>query len=77
MTTTPNIIVMNHPTREQLEKIYDILDECFSVGRAFFQERLDLDTTYDPDTTWFAMVDGKIASNVQIFPFHIRVGQRS
>ncbi|WP_440960238.1 GNAT family N-acetyltransferase [Paenibacillus nitricinens] len=75
MTTTPNIIVMNHPTREQLEKIYDILDECFSVGRAFFQERLDLDTTYDPDTTWFAMVDGKIASNVQIFPFHIRVGQ--
>lgn len=35
MTTTPNIIVMNHPTREQLENIYDILDECFSVGRAF------------------------------------------
>ncbi|SDF74774.1 Acetyltransferase (GNAT) domain-containing protein [Fontibacillus panacisegetis] len=75
MTTTPNIIVMNHPTREQLEKIYDILDECFSVGRAFFQERLDLDTSYDPDTTWFATVDGEIASNVQIFPLSIRVGQ--
>ena len=77
MTTTldKNIIVTNQPTREQLEKIYDILDECFSVGRAFFQERLDRDTTYDPNTTWFAMVDGKIASNVQIFPLHIRVGQ--
>lgn len=77
MSTTPdkNIIVTNQPTREQLETIYDILDECFSVGRDFFQERLDLDTTYDPDTTWFAMVDGKIASNVQIFPLHIRVGQ--
>lgn len=75
MTTTPNIIVMNHPTREQLEKIYDVLDACFSVGRTFFQERLDLDTTYDPDTTWFVTVDGEIASNVQIFPLSIRVGQ--
>lgn len=75
MTTTPDILVKNHPTREQLELIYDILDECFPVGRAFFQERLDHDTAYDPDTTWFATVDGKIASNVQIFPLHIRVGR--
>lgn len=74
MTTTPDILVKNHPTREQLEYIYDLLDECFPVGRAFFQERLDRDTTYDPDTTWFATVDSKIASNVQIFPLHIRVG---
>ncbi|MFX3636218.1 MAG: GNAT family N-acetyltransferase [Candidatus Pristimantibacillus sp.] len=73
--TDKNIIVTNQPTREQLEKIYNVLDECFSVGRAFFQERLDLDSTYDPETTWFAMVDGEIASNVQIFPLSIRVGQ--
>jgi predicted acetyltransferase len=77
MTTVSDmsINVMNRPTREQLERIYDILDECFTVGRAFFQERLDLDHAYDPDTTWFAMVDGELAANVQIFPLSIRVGQ--
>lgn len=77
MTTASgrNIIVTNRPTRDQLEKIYDILGECFSVGRAFFQERLDLDSTYDPATTWFAAVDGQIAANVQIFPLSVRVGQ--
>lgn len=75
MTTTPDISVKNHPSKEQLEVIYDLLDKCFSVGRDFFQERLDQDTAYDPDTTWFAAVDGKIASHVQIFPLHIRVGR--
>ncbi|WEK54994.1 MAG: GNAT family N-acetyltransferase [Candidatus Cohnella colombiensis] len=77
MTTVSDmsINVTNRPTREQLEQIYDILDECFTVGRAFFQERLDRDNAYDPDTTWFAMVDGQIAANVQIFPLSIRVGQ--
>lgn len=75
MTTTPDIIVKNHPSREQLEVIYDLLDKCFSVGRDFFQERLDQDTAYDPDTTWFAEVNGEIASHVQIFPLYIRVGR--
>lgn len=77
MTTTPEptISVTNRPSREQLEQIYDILDECFSVGRGYFQERLDLDTSYDPDTTWFATVGGQVAANVQIFPLPIRVGQ--
>lgn len=77
MTTASDrkVIVTNRPGRDQLEKIYDILDECFSVGRAYFQERLDLDSAYDPDTTWFATVDGKIAANVQIFPLSVRVGQ--
>ncbi|MEK3903762.1 GNAT family N-acetyltransferase [Paenibacillus sp. FSL R7-0179] len=77
MTTTPepNISVTNRPGREQLEQIYDILDECFAVGRGYFQERLDLDSSYDPDTTWFATVGGKVAANVQIFPLSIRVGQ--
>lgn len=73
--TTPDITVRNHPSREELELIYDLLDKCFSEGRDFFQERVDQDTAYDPDTTWFATVDGKIASHVQIFPLQIRVGQ--
>lgn len=77
MTTASDasIHVTNRPTRQQLERIYDILDECFTVGRAFFQDRLDHDNGYDPDTTWFATVDGEIAANVQIFPLSIRVGQ--
>ena len=69
------INVTNRPTRQQLERIYEILDECFTVGRAFFQDRLDRDQAYDPATTWFATVDGEIAANVQIFPLSIRVGQ--
>lgn len=76
MTTPENTIsVSNHASREQLEKIYDILGEVFSIGRTYFQERLDFDSTYNPDTTWFATVNNTIASTVQIFPLHIRVGQ--
>ncbi|WP_270164476.1 GNAT family N-acetyltransferase [Paenibacillus sp. SYP-B4298] len=77
MTTSaePRILVTNRPTAEQLEQIYNLLDRCFAVGRAFFQERLDQDRAYDPATTWFAMVDDAIASTVQIFPLSIRVGQ--
>ncbi len=77
MTTVSDrsVTVTNRPTREQLERIYDILDECFAVGKAFFQARLDRDRAYDPDTTWFATVDGEIAANVQIFPLSIRVGR--
>ncbi|MBO9599814.1 MAG: GNAT family N-acetyltransferase [Cohnella sp.] len=77
MTTVSDmsINVTNRPTREQLERIYEILDECFTVGKAFFQDRLDHDQAYDPATTWFATVDGEIAANVQIFPLSIRVGQ--
>jgi predicted acetyltransferase len=77
MTTVSDMSVniTNRPTGEQLERIYDMLDECFTVGRAFFQARLDRDSAYDPDTTWFATVDGELAANVQIFPLSIRVGQ--
>ncbi|QCT00953.1 GCN5-like N-acetyltransferase [Paenibacillus algicola] len=77
MTKEPgrSIVVTNQPTREQLDAIFDILDQCFSAGRAFFQERLELDSTYHPDTTWFATVDGQVAANVQIFPLAIRVGK--
>lgn len=77
MTTVSDmsITVTNRPNRQQLERIYDVLDECFTVGKAFFQDRLDHDQAYDPATTWFAAVDGEIAANVQIFPLSIRVGQ--
>ncbi|HIW31342.1 MAG TPA: GNAT family N-acetyltransferase [Candidatus Paenibacillus intestinavium] len=71
------IIISQNPTREQLESIYDLLGDVFSLGRAFFQERMDFDSSYDAATTWFASVDGTIASTVQIFPLHIRVGKAS
>lgn len=74
-TSKKEIIVSQNATREQLEHIYDILADVFSVGRAFFQERLDFDSSYDANTTWFATVDGTVASSVQIFPLHIRVGK--
>ncbi|MCR8657211.1 GNAT family N-acetyltransferase [Paenibacillus endoradicis] len=78
MTTfKQEIIVSQSPTREQLERIYDILGDVFSVGRAFFQERMDFDSSYDAKTTWFATVDDTIASSVQVFPLHIRVGKSS
>ncbi|URN92460.1 MAG: GNAT family N-acetyltransferase [Candidatus Pristimantibacillus lignocellulolyticus] len=76
-TSKKEIFVSNSPTREQIEHIYDILGDVFSVGRAFFQERMDFDSSYDTKTTWFATVDGTIASVVQIFPLHIRVGKSS
>lgn len=74
-TPQSNITVSNHASREQLERIFDILGNVFSVGRAFFQERLDNEPTYDPANTWFATVDGVIASTVQIFPMPLRAGQ--
>lgn len=74
-TPQSNITVSNQASREQLERIFDILGNVFSVGRAFFQERLDNEPTYDPANTWFATVDGVIASTVQIFPMPLRAGQ--
>ncbi|RIX49336.1 GNAT family N-acetyltransferase [Paenibacillus nanensis] len=74
-TNSPSIAVANAPDEQQLESIFTILDEVFSVGKAFFQDRLLKDSSYDPQTTWYASVDGQIASTVQIFPLRIRVGQ--
>lgn len=73
-TNQPNIEVHNNASREQLERIFDILGNVFPVGRAFFQERADNDPTYNPANTWFATVDGVIASSVQIFPMPLRAG---
>lgn len=63
--------------RKELEEVYDLLDVAFPVGRQFFQQRLDHDSTYDPATTWIASVNGTIASTVQIFPFRSRVEDES
>lgn len=77
--TSNEIKVLNRPSREQLEQIYDILGDVFPVeiGRDYFQTRLDQDSSYDPATTWFATVNDVIASTVQIFPLTIRVGTAS
>jgi len=76
MTLQQNdITISNDASREQLEEIYDLLGEVFTIGRAYFQTRLDFDSTYHPSTTWFATVHDRIASTVQIFPLYIRVGQ--
>lgn len=63
--------------RNELKSVYDVLDRVFPNGREFFQERLDHDSTYDPATTWIAMVNDVIASTVQIFPFHSRIEDAS
>jgi GNAT superfamily N-acetyltransferase len=61
-------------SRAELEQCYDIWGTVFSVGRAFFQTRLDFDRSYDYETTWGAWVDGKLASAIQIFPYRARYG---
>lgn len=60
-------------SRTELEAVYDMLEQVFPNGRTFFQERLDNDTTYNPETTWIAAVDGTVASTIQLFPFESRV----
>lgn len=55
---------------EELEQVYELWANVFPENRAFFQERLELDSGYDFQTTWIAKVDGKIAASVQIFPYY-------
>lgn len=61
--------------RAEMERVYDLLGNVFTVGRAFFQKRLDYDVSYDPETTWVATVDGELAASVQLFPYEMRVGE--
>ncbi|AJY75561.1 hypothetical protein VN24_14565 [Paenibacillus beijingensis] len=58
-----------------MERVYDLLGNVFTVGRAFFQKRLDYDAAYDPETTWVATVEGELAASVQLFPYDMRVGE--
>ncbi|GAA0136786.1 hypothetical protein YSY43_36270 [Paenibacillus sp. YSY-4.3] len=60
-------------SRIELEEVYELLDHCFPVGKSYFQSRLDHSTAYRFDTTWVAVVDGAIASTVQVFPYICRV----
>ncbi|MFB5188769.1 GNAT family N-acetyltransferase [Alicyclobacillus fastidiosus] len=60
--------------RHELEACFDLWGFVFSnESRAFFQERLDYDTHYVGETTWVAIVDGVIASAIQIFPYRARL----
>ncbi|KPV43939.1 GNAT family N-acetyltransferase [Alicyclobacillus ferrooxydans] len=56
--------------RSELEACYDLWSLVFPTEtRHFFQERLDLDSSYSFETTWIAKVDNVIASAIQIFPY--------
>lgn len=60
-------------SRAELEEVYNLLETCFPISKSYFQSRLDHYTAYRSDTTWVAVVDGVIASTVQIFPYICRV----
>lgn len=61
-------------SKDELEAVYEILDQCFPVGKAYFQSRNDHNTSYRYETTWVAIVDGVIASTIQVFPYPCRIG---
>jgi len=60
--------------REELERCYDLWGTVFPEERWFFQERVDYDRSYRRESTWVALVDGIIASAIQIFPYTARYG---
>ncbi|WP_193726667.1 GNAT family N-acetyltransferase [Paenibacillus guangzhouensis] len=59
--------------RAELEAVYDVLGDAFPIGRDFFRQRMEHDSTYDLSTTWIAAQGPDIASTVQLFPFIGRV----
>lgn len=59
--------------RTELEAVYELLGQSFSVGRDYFQERLDFDSTYALSTTWVGLQQERITSTIQIFPLHCRI----
>ncbi|MFD3260592.1 GNAT family N-acetyltransferase [Paenibacillus lentus] len=68
-----NIEIRPVQSRIELEAVYELLDTCFTLGKSYFQSRLDYSSTYRFDTTWVAVVDGVVASTIQIFPYICRV----
>ncbi|WP_234404887.1 GNAT family N-acetyltransferase [Paenibacillus bouchesdurhonensis] len=60
-------------SRIELEAVYELLDTCFPLGKSYFQSRLDHSSTYRFDTTWVAVVDGVVASTIQVFPYICRI----
>lgn len=75
MSSTPQLPyeVRSIVNRKELEEVFDLIGEVFPVGRAFFQQRLDNDSTYELDTTWIAKSGDTIASTIQLFPFRSRI----
>ena len=57
----------------ELESCYDLWEKVFPNDRDFFKRRLELDETYDLNSTWVAIVDQKLVSAVQVFSFTIWV----
>ncbi|MBS4206030.1 GNAT family N-acetyltransferase [Lederbergia citrea] len=56
---------------EELEKAYELWGNVFPEDKSFFKERLEIEEDYDNKTTWIAIVNGKLAAAVQIFPYYI------
>lgn len=59
--------------REELEAVYELLGKSFTVGRDYFRNRLDHDSTYDFSTTWVGLQEERITSTIQVFPLHCRI----
>ncbi|MEK3890105.1 GNAT family N-acetyltransferase [Bacillus sp. FSL K6-3431] len=57
-------------SNEELEQVYELWANVFPENKAFFQERIELNSDYDFQTTWIAKVNGNIAASVQIFPYY-------
>lgn len=66
-----NIEIRTIRCRNELEDASHLWAEVFPEDRAFFLERLDLDPSYEFETTWIAKVDGRLAAAVQLFPYFI------
>ncbi|NGM84633.1 GNAT family N-acetyltransferase [Paenibacillus sp. 7124] len=70
----PRLEVRQVQNREEIDRIFDMLGSVFPEDRSFFQQRLDYDVSYDPETTWIALADGELAASVQLFPYRIHIG---
>jgi len=71
--TSEQLEIRSIANRAELEAVYDILGDAFPVGREFFRQRMEHDSTYDMTTTWIAAQGQDFASTIQLFPFEGRV----
>jgi predicted acetyltransferase len=60
-------------SKSELTEVLDLLGSVFPEERSFFKNRLTCDSSYKLDTTWVALVNGRVSSTVQIFPFEVRI----
>jgi|GEM_PF-6893229 len=71
--TSEQLEIRSIENRAELEAVYDMLGDAFPVGREFFRQRMEHDSTYDLSTTWIATQGQDFASTIQLFPFEGRV----